>query len=111
MGFVMHGEPAGQASTVHSLEQVTNDERVEKVVYEMKKVAFICVHNSCRSQIAEALGRRFADDAFESYFAGIETRSRINQDAVRLTRGSPTEAAAREGLRGSSPYVAHRGRK
>lgn len=74
MGFVMHGEPAGQASTVHSLEQVTNDERVEKVVYEMKKVAFICVHNSCRSQIAEALGRRFADDAFESYSAGTETK-------------------------------------
>lgn len=32
-----------------------------------KKVAFICVHNSCRSQIAEALGKHLASDVFESY--------------------------------------------
>ena len=59
---------------------------IESVVYEMKKVAFICVHNSCRSQIAEALGRRFAGDAFESYSAGTETKPQINQDAVRLMK-------------------------
>ena len=52
----------------------------------MKKVAFACVHNSCRSQIAEAIGRRFAGDAFESYSAGTETKPRIDQDAVRLMR-------------------------
>lgn len=52
----------------------------------MKKVAFICVHNSCRSQIAEALGRHLAADRFESYSAGTETKSRINQDAVRLMK-------------------------
>ena len=50
----------------------------------MKKVAFICVHNSCRSQMAEALGKRLAADVFESYSAGTETKPRINQDAVRL---------------------------
>ena len=50
------------------------------------KVAFICVHNSCRSQIAEALGKALASDVFESYFAGTEARSQINQDAVRLMR-------------------------
>ena len=50
------------------------------------KVAFICVHNSCRSQIAEALGKLFADDVFESYSAGTETKSQINQDAVRLVK-------------------------
>ena len=48
------------------------------------KVAFICVYNSCRSQIAEALGRALASDVFESYSAGTETKPRINQDAVRL---------------------------
>ena len=48
------------------------------------KVAFICVHNSCRSQIAEALGKHFASDVFESYSAGTETKPQINQDAVRL---------------------------
>ena len=52
----------------------------------MKKVAFICVHNSCRSQIAEALGKKLASDAFESYSAGTETKSQINQDAVRLMK-------------------------
>ena len=50
------------------------------------KVAFICVHNSCRSQIAEALGKTLASDVFESYSAGTETRPQINQDAVRLMK-------------------------
>ena len=50
------------------------------------KVAFICVHNSCRSQIAEALGKLLAGDAFESYSAGTETKPQINQDAVRLMK-------------------------
>lgn len=48
------------------------------------KVAFICVHNSCRSQIAEALGRKLAADVFESWSAGTETKPQINQDAVRI---------------------------
>lgn len=51
-----------------------------------KKIAFICVHNSCRSQIAEALGRHLASDVFESYSAGTETKPQINQDAVRIMK-------------------------
>ena len=50
------------------------------------KVGFICVHNSCRSQIAEALGKHYASDIFESYSAGTELRPHINQDAVRLMK-------------------------
>lgn len=50
------------------------------------KVAFICVHNSCRSQMAEALGRLFASDVFDSYSAGTETKPQINQDAVRIIK-------------------------
>ena len=50
------------------------------------KVAFICVHNSCRSQIAEALGKKLASHVFESYSAGTETKPHINQDAVRLMK-------------------------
>ena len=50
------------------------------------KVAFICVHNSCRSQIAEAFGRHLASDVFQSYSAGTETKPQINQDAVRLMK-------------------------
>lgn len=53
---------------------------------EKQKVAFICVHNSCRSQIAEALGRYLAADVFESYSAGTETKPQINQDAVRIIK-------------------------
>ena len=52
----------------------------------MKKVAFICVHNSCRSQIAEVLGKHFASDVFESYSAGTETKPQINQDAIRIMK-------------------------
>lgn len=51
-----------------------------------KKVAFICVHNSCRSQIAEALGKYLASDVFESYSAGTQTKPQINQDAVRIMK-------------------------
>lgn len=51
-----------------------------------KRIAFICVHNSCRSQIAEALGKHLAADIFESYSAGTETKPEINQDAVRIMK-------------------------
>ena len=51
-----------------------------------KKIAFICVHNSCRSQIAEALGKHLAGDRFEFYSAGTETKPQINQDAVRIMK-------------------------
>ena len=50
------------------------------------KVAFICVHNSCRSQMAEALGKLLAADVFESYSAGTEVKDYINPDAVRLMK-------------------------
>lgn len=60
---------------------------IEKIKCEDKpKVAFICVHNSCRSQMAEALGKKFASDVFESYSAGTELKSHINPDAVRMIK-------------------------
>ena len=51
-----------------------------------KKVAFICVHNSCRSQMAEALGKFYGVGVFESYSAGTETKPKINQDAVKVIK-------------------------
>ena len=74
----------------------------------MKKVAFICVHNSCRSQIAEALGRHLASDVFESYSAGTETKPRINPDAVRIlkqTHGIDMEKTQRSKLLSEIPAV------
>lgn len=53
---------------------------------EKLKVAFVCVHNSCRSQIAEAFGKQLASDVFESYSAGTEVKPQINQDAQRLMK-------------------------
>ncbi|MBQ9742329.1 MAG: arsenate reductase ArsC [Ruminococcus sp.] len=51
-----------------------------------KKIAFICIHNSCRSQIAEALGRHLRGEDYDFYSAGTETKPQINRDAVRLIK-------------------------
>ena len=72
------------------------------------KVAFVCVHNSCRSQIAEALGKLLAADAFDSYSAGTETKPQINQDAVRLMKrlyGVDMEQSQRSKLLSEIPPV------
>jgi protein-tyrosine-phosphatase len=59
----------------------------EKTNFDHKpKVAFVCVHNSCRSQMAEALGKLLASDVFESYSAGTHLKDHINPDAVRLMK-------------------------
>ena len=50
------------------------------------KVGFICTHNSCRSQIAEAFGKELASDVFESYSAGTQIKDQINPDAVRILK-------------------------
>lgn len=55
-------------------------------IMNKKKIAFICVHNSCRSQIAEALGKHLRGEEFEFYSAGTETKPQINQDAVRIMK-------------------------
>ncbi len=72
------------------------------------KVAFICVHNSCRSQIAEAQGKRLAADVFDSYSAGTEIRPRIDRDAVRIMKqlyGIDMEKTQRSKLIGELPPV------
>jgi arsenate reductase (thioredoxin) len=66
------------------------------VVMNKPKVAFICTHNSCRSQMAEALARLLAADVFEAYSAGTELKASINPDAVRCIKrlyGVDMEAA------------------
>jgi len=73
-----------------------------------KKVAFICVHNSCRSQMAEALGKKLAGDVLECYSAGTETKPQINQDAVRLMKekhGIDMEETQYSKLLGDIPEV------
>lgn len=50
------------------------------------KVAFVCVHNSCRSQMAEAISKIIASDYFDAYSAGTEAKPQINQDAVSVIK-------------------------
>ena len=74
----------------------------------MTKVGFICVHNSCRSQIAEALGKHLAGDVLECYSAGTELKPQINQDAVRLMKelyGIDMEQTQRSKLLADIPEV------
>ena len=59
---------------------------MEEKIKMKKKVAFVCVHNSCRSQMAEALGKIYGSEVFESYSAGTETKPKINQDAVEIIK-------------------------
>lgn len=53
---------------------------------EKIKVAFICVHNSCRSQMAEAISKLLAADVYDAYSGGTETKPEINQDAVAVIK-------------------------
>lgn len=73
----------------------------------MKKVAFVCVHNSCRSQMAEAFGKIIGLNVFESYSAGTEERDCINQDAVRIMKeiGVDMELGQRPKLISEIPTV------
>lgn len=50
------------------------------------RVAFVCVHNACRSQMAEAIARILAGDVFDSFSAGTETKPAIDPTVVRLIR-------------------------
>ena len=52
----------------------------------MKNIVFICIHNSCRSQIAEYFGKKYLSDIYNIYSAGSEIKSEINKDAVRIIK-------------------------
>lgn len=49
-------------------------------------VAFVCTHNACRSQIAEALARSLAPGALEPYSAGTDPAPEADRDAMRVLR-------------------------
>ena len=51
-----------------------------------KKVAFICVHNSCRSQMAEGFGHHLGSEVFKSYSAGSEEYPQIKPLAVEVMK-------------------------
>ena len=58
-----------KSNLIRQLSYTNNDILKYKVgVMEKRlKIAFVCVHNSCRSQIAEALGKKLMNDKYEFY--------------------------------------------
>ena len=49
-----------------------------------KKVAFVCVHNSCRSQMAEGWAKKLGSDVLEAYSAGTENYPEVKPLAVQV---------------------------
>lgn len=50
------------------------------------KVAFVCVGNSCRSQMAEGFAREYASDIFEVYSAGTDPSDKVKPNAVKVMK-------------------------
>jgi protein-tyrosine-phosphatase len=48
----------------------------------MKKVLFVCIENSCRSQIAEAFAHLYGKDKIEPFSAGSKPSGKINPKAI-----------------------------
>lgn len=49
-----------------------------------KKVAFVCVHNSCRSQMAEGWAKKLGSEVFEAYSAGTESYPEVKSLAIKV---------------------------
>jgi arsenate reductase len=52
----------------------------------MKKILFVCIENSCRSQMAEAFARLLAEDVIEAYSAGSRPSGEVNPTAIQSMR-------------------------
>jgi len=60
---------------------------------EKKKVLFVCVHNSARSQMAEAFLKQIAGDRFDVESAGLEP-GRLNPVAVEVMKEAGIDISA-----------------
>jgi len=52
----------------------------------MKKILFVCVENSCRSQMAEAFAHLNGGEKLEVYSAGSKASGKINDKAIKAMR-------------------------
>jgi len=50
------------------------------------KVAFVCIGNSCRSQIAEGFAKEYGSDVLEVYSAGTDPADQVNANAVKVMK-------------------------
>ena len=62
----------------------------------MKKVLFVCVENSCRSQMAEGFARLFGKGIFESYSAGSKPSGKINPLAIEAMKEAGVEISSQK---------------
>lgn len=62
---------------------------------EKKKVLFVCVHNSARSQIAEELLKQIAGDRFEAESAGLEP-GEVHPLTVKVLREEGIDIAGKK---------------
>ena len=52
----------------------------------MKNVLFVCIENSCRSQMAEAFGNIYGQDIIKAYSSGSRPSGQVNPKAVASMR-------------------------
>lgn len=50
----------------------------------LKKILFVCVENSCRSQMAEGIARHFGKGIFEAYSAGSKPKGDVDSNAIKV---------------------------
>lgn len=62
----------------------------------MKKVLFVCVENSCRSQMAEGFARLFGKGIFEPYSAGSKPSGKVDPVAVEVMKEAGIDISSQE---------------
>lgn len=59
-----------------------------------RKVAFVCIHNSCRSQMAEGWAKQLGKDVLEAYSAGTEDYPEVKPLAVQVMEEAGVDMSA-----------------
>lgn len=62
----------------------------------MKKVLFVCIENSCRSQMAEGFARMLGAGVVEAYSAGSRPSGKVNEKAIAAMRAIGYDLAAHD---------------
>ncbi len=70
--------PGDMQNHPHVLTDIENEVKKLEPLFNRKKILFLCVENSCRSQMAEAFAKHFAGDRVEAASAGSAPGAKIN---------------------------------
>jgi len=62
----------------------------------MKKVLFVCIENSCRSQMAEGFARMLGTGVVEAFSAGSSPSGKVNEKAIAAMRAIGYDLAAHD---------------